>query len=81
MKQRKTVVVYASRNGNTKRYAEWIARDYGAELIALEEAAIDRLTSYETLTYGGCVYAGSIQGISFIKSNRDLQPEGYEAVD
>ena len=72
MEQRKTAVVYATRNGSTKRYAEWIARDCGADLIPLEEAVVDRLTLYETLVYGGCVYSGAIQGISFIKNNRDL---------
>ncbi len=72
MKQRKTAVVYATRNGSTKRYAEWIARDCSADLIALEEADIDQLALYGTLVYGGCVYSGAIQGISFIKNNRDL---------
>ena len=72
MEQRRTAVVYATRNGSTKRYAEWIARDCGAYLIPVEEAVIDRLALYETLVYGGCVYSGAIQGISFIKNNRDL---------
>lgn len=72
MGQRKIAVVYVSRNGSTKRYAEWIARDCGADLIPLEEAVIDRMALYETLVYGGCVYSGVIQGISFIKNNRDL---------
>lgn len=72
MKQRKTAVVYATRNGSTKRYAQWIARDCGADLIALEEADIDQLALYDTLVYGGCVYSGAIQGISFVKNNRDL---------
>lgn len=72
MEQRKTAVVYATRNGSTKRYAEWIARSCGADLIPLEEAVIDRLALYQTLVYGGCVYSGAIQGISFIKNNRDL---------
>lgn len=72
MEYRKTAVVYVSRNGSTKRYAEWIARSCGADLIPLEEAVIDKLTLYETLVYGGCVYSGVIQGISFIKNNRAL---------
>lgn len=72
MKEKKTAVVYATKNGSTKRYAEWIARDCGAKLIALEEAVIDELTEYDTLVYGGAVYAGNIMGISFIKDNRDL---------
>lgn len=72
MSQKKTAVVYATRNGSTKRYAEWIARDCSAKLIALENADIDELVTYDTLVYGGCVYSGNIQGIAFIKNNRDL---------
>lgn len=72
MERRKTAVVYATRNGSTKRYAEWIARDCGADIIPLEEAVIDRLALYQTLVYGGCVYSGTIQGVSFLKNNRDL---------
>lgn len=69
---KKTAVVYASRNGSTRRYAEWIARDSGGKLIPLEEADVDELAAYDTLVYGGCVYAGNIRGISLIKNNREL---------
>lgn len=72
MSQKKIAVVYATKNGSTKRYAEWIAKDCGARLIALEHADIDELATYDTLIYGGYVYMGNIQGIAFIKNNRDL---------
>lgn len=68
----KTAVVYATRNGSTRRYAEWIAGDCGADLIAVEQADIDDLVRYDTLVYGGCVYGGRIDGVSLIKNNRDL---------
>ena len=68
----KIAVVYFSKNGSTQRYAEWIARSCKADLFPYAEADIDRLAEYDTVIYGGCVYSGVIQGIRFIKDNRDL---------
>lgn len=71
-KGKKTVVVYTSRNGSTKRYAEWISKECSAELVPLDCADIDEVCQYETVVFGGCVYNGIIQGISFLKNNREI---------
>lgn len=68
----KTVIVYNSRNGSTRRYAEWLARDCSARLIPWQEAVVDELAGYETVVFGGCVYNGLIEGISLVKNNRDM---------
>ena len=68
----KTVVVYATKYGSTKRYAEWIAKDCRATLVANEEADIDELAKYDTVILGGGVYAGNMMGITLIKNNREL---------
>lgn len=70
--EEKIVIVYTSRNGSTRRYAEWLAEDCRARLIPLEEASAAEAAEYETIVFGGCVYNGLIQGISFIKDHRDL---------
>lgn len=67
-----TAIVYSSRKGSTRRYAEWLAKDCGADLFPLAEAVVDQLAEYRTVVYGGCVYNGLIDGISFIKKNRDV---------
>ena len=72
MTQKKIAVVYFSKNGSTQRYAQWIARSCKADLFSYTEADIDQLAQYDTVVYGGCVYSGAIQGIRFIKDNRDL---------
>lgn len=72
---KKTAVVYATRHGSTQRYAEWIAADCAADLFEVKTAVIDDLLQYETVIYGGCVYAGSIDGIDFIKNNLKLLRE------
>jgi menaquinone-dependent protoporphyrinogen IX oxidase len=67
----KAIVVYESRYGSTKRYAEWVAENCRADLIVLEKADIDAVARYETVIFGSCVYAGAIRGISFLKNNRE----------
>ena len=72
MEDKKTAVVYFSKTGSTQRYAEWIAKDCGGDLIPYGEADIVHLAEYKTVIYGGCVYSGVIQGVTLIKNNRDL---------
>ena len=67
----KTIIIYSSRNGSTRKYAEWLAQDCGAKLIPWREAVVDELAEYGTVVFGGCVYNGLIEGISLIKNNRD----------
>jgi menaquinone-dependent protoporphyrinogen IX oxidase len=66
---KKCVVVYESKYGTTKKYAEWIAEDLGADLFERKAASADALTGYDVIIYGGGLYAGGVSGFSFIKNN------------
>ena len=65
----KTIVIYHSKTGFTKRYAEWIAEATGADCLALSEAKNQNLAEYEAIIYGGWACAGSIRKIKWFKSN------------
>lgn len=67
----KTVVIYNSQTGFTKRYAEWIARETGAECIELSAVKRKSMDTYEAIVYGGWVCAGGIRGLSWFKGNID----------
>lgn len=67
----KTIVIYNSQTGFTKRYAQWIAEAAGADCIELSEAKKKSLTAYEAIIFGGWACAGSISKISWFKSNLD----------
>lgn len=69
MDKNKTVVVYKSKYGNTKKYAEWIAKELGVKLLEHKGIKVDDLMKYDTIIYGGGLYAGGIAGFSFIKKN------------
>ena len=67
-----TIVIYKSKTGFTKRYAEFIAEDLDAEIYELHEIKIEDIDKYDTIIYGGGLYAGGINGIDFINKNIDI---------
>ena len=64
-----TIVIYKSKTGYTKKYAEFIAEDLDAEIYDLQEVSIKDLDDYGTIIYGGGLYSGVINGIDFITKN------------
>ncbi len=67
----KTIVIYNSQTGFTKRYAEWIAEATGADCLELPDAKKKDLTAYEAIIFGGFACAGSISKLSWFKNNID----------
>ena len=67
----KTIVIYNSQTGFTKRYAEWIAESTGADCLELADAKKKDLTAYEAIIFGGWACAGSISKLSWFKNNID----------
>lgn len=65
----KTVVIYNSQTGFTKRYAEWIAEESGADCFELKKAKKKNLDEYDAIVYGGWACAGSISKIGWFKGN------------
>ena len=56
------IVVYISIYGSTKTYAEWIAQALNARLARAKEVKPGSLSDYDTVIYGGGLYAGTIAG-------------------
>lgn len=67
----KTVVIYNSQTGFTKRYAEWIAEAAGADCLPLVEAKKKDMEAYEAIVFGGWACAGSISKLGWFKENMD----------
>ncbi|MCI8287031.1 MAG: flavodoxin [Lachnospiraceae bacterium] len=67
----KTIVIYNSQTGFTKRYAQWIAEETGADCLELSAAKKENLSGYEAIIFGGWACAGSISKIGWFKSNID----------
>ncbi|WP_461204918.1 flavodoxin domain-containing protein [Clostridium sp. DL1XJH146] len=67
----KTVVVYKSKTGFTKKYAEWIAEELSADIFSVSDVNVNSITAYDTVIYGGSLYAVGIVGVKFIVKNFD----------
>lgn len=67
----RTVVVYESKSGFTKKYAEWIAEELSAELCEASKVSAVTLAAYDAVIYGGGLYAGGIKGLRLITKNLD----------
>lgn len=68
---KKVAVVYRSKSGYTEKYAKWIAKAAGADLLKGEKTTVDDLLKYDTIVYGGGLYAVGINGIRLITDNYD----------
>ena len=67
----KTIVVYKTKYGSTKTYAEWIAEELSCEAVDVKHTNIEKLFEYDTIIYGGGLYAEVINGVSIITKNLD----------
>ncbi|MFO7636487.1 MAG: flavodoxin domain-containing protein [Clostridia bacterium] len=65
----KTAVVYRTRYGSTRKYAEWIARELDADLLEGNKTSPEALLGYDTIVYGGALYPVGILGFTLIKKN------------
>lgn len=66
-----TIVVYKTKYGSTKTYAEWIGEELNCTIKESKEITIDDLKKYDTIIYGGGLYAEIINGVSLITKNID----------
>lgn len=64
-----TIVIYKSKYGATKKYAEWIAEALSCEMVEAKNVKASDLLKYDTIIYGGGLYAEVINGVSLITKN------------
>lgn len=63
------IIMYQSKYGSTKKYAEWLSEKTGFDLIKTKEAKVTMLDKYDAIVLGGGVYASGVLGLSFFKKN------------
>ncbi len=65
----KSIVLYRSISGYTKKYAQWIAEELGADLFGCRKVEPHALSGYDLIIFGGSLHMGRINGIGIIKRN------------
>ncbi len=58
-------VIYFTNYGTTEQYAKWIGEETDADVIDGKNVTIDQLNSYDTIIFGGALYASGISGAKF----------------
>ena len=64
---KKVLILYRSKSGYTKKYALWAAKALNGEARKLDDVHAQQLAGYDTVVYGGGVYAGRINGMKKLK--------------
>ena len=75
---KKAIVIYTSKRGSTRQYAEWIAEDLGCKAFPLSELKVKgpdavNLYEYDCIIYGGWIRGSGI--VDFDKFGRMLDDE------
>jgi menaquinone-dependent protoporphyrinogen IX oxidase len=65
----KTLVMYFSKYGTTKKYAEWIASELNGDINSIKSIKKETLENYDTIILGSGLYAGKIAGIKILINN------------
>ncbi len=65
----KTLIVYQSKYGSTKQYAEWLAAELSADIFALSELDSKKLADYDLVVFGSYLYIGRIVASKFLTVN------------
>lgn len=67
---KKTLVLYKSKYGATKKYAHWIGNALNCLTLSIDDIDAELILSdFDTLIIGGGIYATEISSLSFIKSH------------
>lgn len=67
----KAIVIYKSKTGFARKYAEWIAEGLSADIFEGSKVTADMMAAYDTIIYGGGLYAVGINGVKLITKNID----------
>ena len=63
----KTIVIYNSQTGFTKKYAEWISEAVSCECVSFKQAAKINLADYDAIVFGSWCMAGTVTKLNWFK--------------
>ncbi len=69
------VILFQSKYGATKKYADWIAAETGFPCVEIKKARIENIRKYDIIILGGGIYASGIAGLSFLKKHYSVLSE------
>lgn len=76
----KGIILYQSKYGATKKYADWLKEETGYDCIETKKATLSLVQGYDVIVLGGGVYASGIVGLQFLKKNINVLSDKKIAV-
>lgn len=76
----KAIVIYQSTYGITESYAGQIAQELGADILECSKVKASNLLKYDTIIFGGGIYAGQIAGSSRLRNLLKKYPKKSFAI-
>ena len=65
----KGIILYTSKYGATKKYADWLTEETGFDCMKTADAKIKDMECYDTIVLCGGIYASGIAGLSFFRKS------------
>lgn len=62
-----TIIIYKSKTGFTKKYAQWMSEDLGCDCVPYEERRTVDFDKYRTVAFGSGCYIGKINKLGWLK--------------
>lgn len=67
----KGIILYKSKYGATRKYAEWLSQETGFETREISRVRVEDVKEYDLIVLGGGIYASGVAGLDFLKKNID----------
>jgi menaquinone-dependent protoporphyrinogen IX oxidase len=61
------IVIYKSKTGFTKKYADWISEELGCPSLSYGEFKSEMIHDYDLIIFGSRIHAGKVDGFSEFK--------------
>ena len=72
MNVKNVVILYRSKYGATRQYAHWLAIELQCDIFEARKFQLEYLEHYDTIIYGGPVYAGGVTGVKFLRTEIEI---------
>lgn len=65
----KVAVIYSSKYGTTKKYANWISRELSCDIFDISKVILKSIGLYDIIIFGGGLYGGGFGGVKLIEKS------------
>lgn len=65
-------IIYRSKYGTTRQYAQWLATELGCDIFEARKFQLEDIEHYDTMIYGAPVYRGGVTGVKLLRTEIEI---------